>query len=55
VVAVLKGNLEVEKIHRAGFKLYMVEEPATPPLDTDILLFAIDWTNGRGFFYRINE
>ena len=52
--AVLKGNLDVEKIHRAGFELYMVEEPA-PPANTDILLFAIDWTNGRGLFHRTNE
>jgi hypothetical protein len=48
--AALKGNLDVEKIHRAGFELYVVEKPATS-VTTDILLFAIDWTKGRGFFY----
>jgi hypothetical protein len=51
--AMLKGNLDVERIHRAGFKLYIVEEPGPP--NTDILLFAIDWTKGRGFFYRTNK
>lgn len=52
--AVLKGNLDVEKIHGAGFELYMVEKPATS-ITTDILLFAIDWPNGRAFFYRTHE
>jgi len=51
--AVLKGSLDVEKIKMAGFKLYKVEEPA--PAGSTILLFAIDWTKGRGFFYRTNE
>jgi hypothetical protein len=51
--AMLKGNLDVEKIQRAGFKLYVVEEPGPP--NSDILLFAIDWTNGRGFFFRTNK
>jgi hypothetical protein len=27
--AVLKGSLDIEKIHRAGFELYVVERPAT--------------------------
>jgi len=49
--AVLKGNLDAEKIHREGFDLYLVERPATS-VTTDVLLFAIDWPNGRGFFYR---
>jgi hypothetical protein len=51
--AMLKGNLDVEKIHRAGFTLYVVEEPGPP--NTDILLFAIDWTNGRGLFFRTTK
>jgi hypothetical protein len=51
--AMLKGNLDVEKIHRAGFKFYVIEEPGPP--NTDILLFAIDWTNGRGFFFRTTK
>jgi hypothetical protein len=52
--AVLKGNLDVEKIHRAGFELYSVEKPATS-VSTDILLFAIDWQRGRAFFYETHE
>ena len=47
---VLKGNLDVDKIHKAGFELYEVERPATS-VTTEILLFAVDWTKGRGFFY----
>jgi hypothetical protein len=52
--AVLKGNLDVEKIHKAGFELYVVERPATS-VTTDVLLFAIDGAKGRGFFYRTHE
>jgi hypothetical protein len=52
--AMLKGNLDVGKIREAGFKVYLDEEPGTS-VETDVLLFAIDWTNGRGFFYRTNK
>jgi hypothetical protein len=52
--AVLKGNLDVDKIHRAGFDLYVVVRPETS-VTTEILLFAIDWPKGRGFFYRTRE
>jgi len=52
--AVLKGNLDVGNIHRSGLDLYVAEEPAHPA-NTDILLFAIDWTNGRAFFHRTNQ
>jgi hypothetical protein len=52
--AALRGDLDVEKIHRAGFELYLVEMPATS-VTTDILLFAMDWPKGRGFFYRTTE
>jgi hypothetical protein len=52
--AVLKGNLDVEKIHKAGFDLYVVERPATS-VTTDVLLFAIDGVKGRGFFYRTGK
>jgi hypothetical protein len=48
--AVLKGNLDVGKIHGAGFDLYVVVRPATS-VTTETLLFAINWANGRGFFY----
>lgn len=52
--AVLKGNLDIENIHKAGFELYVVEKPATS-VNTDILLFAVDWPKGRAFFYRTSE
>ncbi len=51
--AVLKGNLDVRKIHEAGFELYKVVIPdAGIPDRTEVLLFAIDWSGGRGFFYQ---
>ena len=52
--SVLTGNLEVEKIHQAGLELYVVEKPETS-VTTEILLFAVDWTKGRAFFYRTRE
>ena len=51
---VLKGNLDAEKIRRAGFNLYVFETPSTS-VTTDVLLFAIDWPTGRGFFYRTRK
>jgi hypothetical protein len=47
----LDGNLDVGKIQKAGFELYMVTAPETPS-STEVLLFAVDWTKGHGFFYR---
>jgi hypothetical protein len=47
---VLVGDLDVEKIHKAGFELYFVERPATS-VTTAVWLFAIDRNNGRGYFY----
>jgi hypothetical protein len=52
--SVLKGNLDIEKIRKVGFQLYVVERPATS-VTTEILLFAIDWSQGRGFFYSTSE
>jgi hypothetical protein len=52
--ALFQGNLDVEKIHRAGFELYVVEIPSTS-VTTDVLVFAIDWPDGRGFFYERSE
>jgi YD repeat-containing protein len=52
--SVLEGNLDLEKIHKAGFQLYMVEEPETPS-SAAAFLFAIDWAQGRGLFYRTRE
>ncbi len=49
--AMLDGNLDVGKIQKAGFELYMIEAPETPS-STEVLLFAIDWAKGHGFFYR---
>jgi hypothetical protein len=48
--SVLEGNLDVAEIRKAGFQLYIVEEPKTS-VTTEIFLFAIDWPRGRGFFY----
>lgn len=47
---VLVGNLDIEKIHKEGFDLFVAEKPATS-VTTEVWLFAIDWSNGRGFFY----
>jgi len=48
--SVLEGNLDVEKIHKAGFQLFVVERPANS-VDMGIYLFAVDWSKGHGFFY----
>lgn len=47
---VLQGNLNIEKIQEAGFDLYVYVKPETS-VTTDLILFAIDWRTGRGFFY----
>jgi hypothetical protein len=49
--ALLQGSLDTEKIHKTGFELYMVVGPETPS-STEVLLFAVDWAKGQGFFYR---
>ena len=51
---VLMGNLDISKIHGAGFELYVVETPATS-VTTDVLLFAIDSAKGRAFFYGTHQ
>jgi len=51
---VLNGNLDIEKIHREGFELYVVRRPETS-VTTEIYLFAIDWPKGGGFFYSTRE
>jgi hypothetical protein len=48
--SVLAGDLDVQKIHNAGFDLYFVERPATS-VSSALWLFAIDWSHGRAFFY----
>jgi hypothetical protein len=52
--AVLQGTLDVEKIHKAGFEIYVVLKPSTS-VTTDVLLFAIDWPKGRGFSYETSN
>jgi hypothetical protein len=52
--AVLKGNLDVERIHKEGFELYVVERPANS-VNTGIYLFALDRSKGRGFFHWTYE
>lgn len=47
---VLTGNLDVAKIEKSGFRLYVVERPANS-VNMGIYLFALDWSKGRGFFY----
>lgn len=48
--AILRGNLDARKIHKEGFELYVVETPADS-VSTWVDLFAINWSEGRGFFY----
>jgi hypothetical protein len=48
--SVLVGDLDVGKIHKAGFELYFVERPATS-VTIAVWLFAIDQSNGRAYFY----
>ena len=48
--AALQGNLDEKRIQKAGFELYVLIEPATA-LSSQVRLFAVDWGNGRGFFY----
>jgi hypothetical protein len=52
--AVLIGDLDVEKIRRNGFDLYIVERPE-PSVTASIYLLAIDWSKGHGFFYSTRE
>lgn len=52
--SVLKGNLDIARIRSNGFALYQVERPANSVM-TDVLLFAVDWSKGRGFFYRTSK
>lgn len=52
--AVLRGKLDVNEIHKDGFNLYTGVRPETS-VTTEILLFAIDWEKGRGFFYQTRK
>jgi hypothetical protein len=44
----------VEKIHKEGFDLYVVERPADS-VNIGVYLFALDWSKGRGFFHWTYE
>src|SRR5450432_125771 len=46
----LEGNLNAQAIQRAGFELYSVTKPVSQA-QNETLVFAIDRTNGRGYFY----
>jgi hypothetical protein len=46
----LTGNLDMTRIHNEGLVLYRIEEPETS-VTTEVLLFAIDWSKGLGYFY----
>jgi len=48
--SVLEGKLDVEKIHNAGFQLFVLERPANS-VTVGIYLFALDSSKGHGFFY----
>jgi hypothetical protein len=48
--AMLRGDLDTSKIRSAGFEVYTFQRPATS-VTTATYVFAIDWANGRGFFY----
>jgi hypothetical protein len=48
--SVLEGNLDAEKIRKAGYQLFVIERPANS-VDMGIYLFALDWSKGNGFFY----
>jgi hypothetical protein len=52
--AVLNGNLDEQKIHGEGFDLYVFETPADS-VSTWVDLFAVNWAEGRGFFYGRRE
>jgi len=52
--AMLNGNLDASTIQREGFELYVFETPADS-VSTWVDLFAINWSEGRGFFYGKRE
>ena len=49
--AALIGDLDAPKIRGSGLDLYLTTEPETASTK-EVLLVAIDWVKGRGFFYR---
>ena len=51
---VLSGNLDAQEISKRGLSLYLIERPASSVM-TETLVFAIDWSRGRGFFYATSR
>ena len=47
----LAGDFDAKKIHESGLDLFLIVEPETASTK-EVLLVAIDWVKGRGFFYR---
>jgi hypothetical protein len=52
--SMLEGNLEISRIRRQGFELYIVERPETA-VTKEIFLFAINRSGGKAFFYSTSE
>jgi hypothetical protein len=46
----LKGNLDAKGIRHQRFDLYTIERPGNS-VQNFILLFAVDWSKSRAFFY----
>jgi hypothetical protein len=52
--SMLTGNLDVSKIRKAGFELFIIKRPATS-VTTEVRLFAVDSARGRAFFYTTSK
>jgi hypothetical protein len=52
--AMLTGVVDVQQLHKAGFEVYTVLRPETS-VTKEVMLFAVDWANGRAFLYRTRE
>ena len=48
---VLKGDIDLSSIRTQGLTLYVAEEPDADSTQR-VLLFAMSWGKGEGFFYR---
>ena len=46
----LLGSINASAVRDAGFDLYVVQRPANG-VEMGIYLFAVNWPEGRGFFY----
>jgi len=52
--AALRGTLNAQEIRNQGLDLYAIERPANS-VQNFIMLFAIDWSKNRAFFYATYE